>query len=77
MDQHQPRQEPELPYGIVGAHDSLPTFLTSNTDTDMRFLDHGNIVGAITNTKSHDIQPMLDHGDDGGLLCGADTTAEY
>jgi hypothetical protein len=77
MDQHQARQEPELPNGIVRTHDSLPALLARNTDTNVRLLNHGHVVGAITDTKGHDVQAVLDHGHDGGLLRGADTAAEH
>lgn len=46
--QHKSRQETELSNGIICTHDSLTSLFTSNTDTNMRLLNHGNIVGTIT-----------------------------
>jgi hypothetical protein len=75
MHQDQSRQEPELPDGIVRAHDSLSAFFTSNTNTDVSFLDHGNIVGTIANGQSHNFQSTLDHLHNSRFLRRTDTTA--
>lgn len=77
VDKHEPGQETELPDGIVRTHGGLSTFFTSNTHSHMRLLDHGHVVGAITDTKGHDIQPLLHHPHDGRLLRRANTTAQH
>lgn len=77
MHKHQPRQEAELANSIIRAHDRLSAFLTSNTNTHMCLLDHSNVVGTVTDTKRHDVQPMLDHLHHRRLLRRADTTAQH
>lgn len=77
MDQHQAGQEAELADGVVRAHDRLPALLTSDTHADVRLLNHGDIVGAVSDGKCHDIQPVLDQTHNGRLLRGRHTTAEH
>lgn len=75
MHQHEPCQEAELTNRIIRAHDGLTTLFTSNTNTNVCFLNHSNIVGTVTDTKRHDVQPMLDHLHHRSLLRWANTTA--
>lgn len=35
----------KLSDGIIGAHDGLSSFLSSNTDSHISLLDHRNVVG--------------------------------
>ena len=77
MNKHQSSEEAKLTNGIVRRHDSLSTFFTSNTNTDVSFLDHGNVISSITDGKSHDLKTVLDHRHDCSFLRRADTTAEH
>ena len=50
---------------------------TSNTNSDVSLLNHGNIVGTVTDRQSHDIKTVLDHVDNSSLLTGTNTTAKH
>jgi hypothetical protein len=76
VNKHKSLKKTELTDCIVGRHDGLPAFFTSNTNTNVGFLDHGNIVGTITNGQRHDIKADLDKLDDGRLLRRAYSTAK-
>jgi hypothetical protein len=41
--------EPELSNGIIRRTNSLQTFLSTDSHTNMRRLDHGDIIGSIAN----------------------------
>ena len=60
MNEKKLGKEPELSKGVVGGHCSLRTFETEKTASNVRLLDHSNIVGAITNRESHRISSLLD-----------------
>lgn len=45
MDKNKTSEVSKLSDGIIGAHDGLSSFLSSNTDSHISFLDHRNIVG--------------------------------
>jgi hypothetical protein len=60
MHKDQALEEPELAYSIVGGHSRLSTFFTNDTNPDVGFLNHGDIIGPISNRESHDIQAILD-----------------
>lgn len=77
MHQYQSCQEAELSNGIIGTHDGLATFFTSDTHTDVGLLDHSNIIGTITDGKGHDFKTVLDHADDSCLLRGRYTTTQH
>ena len=49
MDEQQLLQEPELRDGNIGTPSSLETFDTRDTNTDMRRLDHADIIGTVSN----------------------------
>src|SRR5579862_360433 len=49
MHQDQSTQKSELANGIIGTHDSLSSLLTGNTNTNVRFLNHGDIICTISN----------------------------
>ncbi|KAH6605615.1 hypothetical protein Trco_004768 [Trichoderma cornu-damae] len=76
VHKHQALQEPELRDGVVGRHGGLPALDTGNAHADIGLLDHGDVVGAVTNGQGHDIQSVLDHGHDRGLLRRADAAAQ-
>jgi len=48
MDEDEALQEPELADGVVGRHGRLATLDARNADTDVGLLDHGHVVGAVT-----------------------------
>ncbi|KAH3676920.1 hypothetical protein OGATHE_001410 [Ogataea polymorpha] len=61
-------KEPELANRVVARHDGLTTLLSSNADSNVSSLDHGHVVGPVTNCQSHHLQRVLDHHDNLCLL---------
>ncbi|KAH0294402.1 phospholipid-translocating P-type ATPase, partial [Aureobasidium sp. EXF-3399] len=57
-------------------HDCLSAFLTSDTNSNMSFLNHGDVVSTIANSQSHDVEPILNHANNGSFLTGTDTTTK-
>mmetsp|Transcript_2404 Transcript_2404/g.6699 ORF Transcript_2404/g.6699 Transcript_2404/m.6699 type:complete len:202 (-) Transcript_2404:233-838(-) len=53
VDQHKVLEESELRDSKVGCVDCLLSFLSRNTDADVRFLDHANVVGTIADSQRH------------------------
>lgn len=45
VDEEQLGEEAELSNGVVGGHGSLRSLETSDTDSDVSLLNHGNVVG--------------------------------
>jgi hypothetical protein len=76
VDEDKPLQETELADGVIRGHDGLAPLLTSDTNADIRLLNHSHVVGAVTNGKSHDIQTLPDHLDDSSLLSRAHSAAQ-
>jgi hypothetical protein len=60
VDEKQFAQIAKLPYGNICASSSLQTFDTADTHTDMSSLNHGNVVGAISNSKQNSFQMTFD-----------------
>ena len=61
---------------IIRRVDGLQTFLTRDTNTDIRSLDHTDVVGAVTNSECHRTETVLDEPDDESLLQWGHTTAD-
>lgn len=74
MHQEQLSQVPELSNGHVGSSRGLKSFNTTNADTHMRRLDHGNIVGSIAYRQEKRFLVSLNQFDDKGLLERRNTT---
>lgn len=64
VNEEQATEEAELSNRIVRRVDSLETFFTSYTDTDIGSLNHRDIIGAITNCQAHGAETFLDKFDD-------------
>jgi hypothetical protein len=75
VNKHETREEAKLANSIIRGHDGCSTFDTSNTNTHVCFLNHGNIVGTIANSKGQAVQTGLDHVNYSSLLARTDTTA--
>lgn len=52
MDKKKLLQEAELADGVVGSTNGLETFFAANADPDVSGLDHGYVVGSVTDGKS-------------------------
>ncbi|KAH3668934.1 hypothetical protein OGAPHI_002689 [Ogataea philodendri] len=76
VNQNQSCQISELTKSIIGRHDGLSTFFTSNTNTHVGSLDHGNIVRTVSNSQCHDIKSILDEFDNGSLLSRRNTATQ-
>ena len=61
--------------GVVGRVDRLQTFFSRNTDSDIRSLDHTDIVGAVSDSKTHHSKVVLDQANNLGFLQGGNTAA--
>ena len=62
--------------GVVGRVDSLKTLFTRDTNTNVRRMNHTDVVGAVTNSKSHGTETILDEPDDKSFLQWRHTTAD-
>lgn len=62
---------------VVRRVDSLQTLLTGNADTDVRCLDHADVVGAVTNGERHRTDAFLDERDNQRFLQWGDTAADH
>jgi hypothetical protein len=51
MDQQQLLQVPELRNGNIGTPSSLETFDTGDTNTNVRRLDHADIIGTVSDSQ--------------------------
>lgn len=51
MNKKQPLQKPKLTYRIIGRSNSLSSFLSSYTYSNMRLHDHADIISPIPNTQ--------------------------
>jgi hypothetical protein len=60
MNEKKLGKEPELSKGVVGGHGSLGTFETEKTASNVRLLNHSNVVSTITNRERHRISSILD-----------------
>lgn len=69
-------QVEELADGVVGRTDGLGAFLAPDADTDMRFHDHGHIVGTVANRKRDPRPVRFTHRYNICLLFWTDTTAD-
>lgn len=58
----------------IGTSGSLETFDTADTDTHMGSLDHGNIVGTVTDGQQQRLAVMLDQLDNQSFLERRNTT---
>lgn len=58
----------------VTSLDSSHTFITVDTNTDVSFLDHVNIVSTISNGKSDFVHAILNQSDNLGLLFRSNST---
>lgn len=77
MDDEHLHQHTEAAKGKVGRTRRLSTFLTKDTQANMGFLDHRDVVGAIADGRCHGmIRRGLDHLDYLRLLNRAHTTAQ-
>lgn len=70
MNQKQLGQEPELRHRVVADSGRLQSLLASDSNTDMGFLNHGNVVGTVSNGKSDGLDAFANHVDKAGLLTG-------
>lgn len=77
MDQNKSLEEAELANGVVRRHDRLATLLAGNAHTNISLLNHGYIVGAVTNGQRHYVEPISDKLNDGSLLRRTDSTTEH
>lgn len=63
--------------GIVRRVDSLQALLSGDADSNVRSLDHANVVRAVTNGKRHGTNAILDQLDHKRLLEWGDTAADH
>ena len=59
MDEQQLREEPELAESVVGGHGSLGALMSEQTATDIRLLNHGDVVRAIADGQRHRVPTFL------------------
>ena len=77
MDKYEASEEAELADGVVRGHNRSTAFHTSNPDTNMRFLNHGDIVGTITDREGQAVEAGLDHVHNSSLLRWTDSATEH
>ena len=79
MHQQQPPQVRELADGVVGRTHGLHSLAPRHADAHVRLLDHGDVVGAVTDRegqrRGHHVR--LDEAHDVGLLQRRDTAGDY
>jgi hypothetical protein len=73
MNQKQFSKESELANCHIGRSRSLETFHTTDTNTNMGGLNHGHIIGTVTNSQKKSLLVTFDELDDQGLLKGRNT----
>lgn len=76
MDREESLQVLELLETKVGGPSGLSTLHSLDTDTDMGSLDHGDVVGSITNRQGDLVQFFADQFDNQSLLKRGNTTAD-
>ena len=70
------RKEAELAKRVVRAHCCLRALVTEQTNANVGFLNHGDIVCAIANRERHGLAAVFDELNREGLLSRAHTTAD-
>ena len=60
MHDEQLRQKAELTKGVVGGHGCLGAFEAEESTADVGFLDHGDIVCAVTDGESECVAAFFD-----------------
>eukprot|EP01137_Pigoraptor_chileana_P037562 Opistho-2@34839 len=73
MHEQEALKEPELRKGEVRGKHGLATLLTTDTNANVRSLNHADVISAVANRKSDDILRLLDELDEERLLQGCDT----
>ena len=77
MYQNQTTEHLELRDGEVGGLDGTQALITVKANSDMSFINHGNIVSSIAHSQSYGISVVfLDHPYDICLLFGRYTAAD-
>lgn len=76
VDKQQLLQVPELADGDVGGTRSLQAFVTRDADSDVRSLDHRDVVRTVADSEQDRLEVLLDKLDDESLLEGRDAAAD-
>jgi hypothetical protein len=76
MDEQELSKVSELSNRNIRTSCGLKTFHTADTNTNMRSLNHGHVVGTITNCQKNGLLVALDKLDDQSLLKGRYSTAD-
>mmetsp|Transcript_27720 Transcript_27720/g.67340 ORF Transcript_27720/g.67340 Transcript_27720/m.67340 type:complete len:204 (-) Transcript_27720:1372-1983(-) len=74
---HQPFQESKLRRGVVGRTDRLRSFLAVNANSDIRLLNHGDVIPSIANCQGCGLATLLDQPHDLRLLQWRHAAADY
>lgn len=59
---------PELSKGVIGRHGSLRSFVSKETDSNVGFLDHSDVVGAVSDAEGHGVSSFLDQANGSSFL---------
>ena len=77
MDEDQPPQLLKLGDGKVRGLNCSHAFVAKQTDSNVGFIDHGDVVVPVTDSHSNQtLVVLLDHADHVSLLFGRDATAD-
>jgi hypothetical protein len=74
MHQQQLLQEPKLTDRDIRTPRRLQALNTRDANADMSGLDHGDVVGAVSDREEDRFQVLFDEFDDEGFLEGGDAT---
>ena len=69
-------QVEELTCGIICGADSLSAFFTANTNSNVSFHNHGNIICTVTDGKSDPFSITFGKCNDISFLFGRNTAAD-
>jgi hypothetical protein len=61
MDKEKRKQLFELPERIITTSGGLHTLMTSDADSNMSFIDHGNVVSSISNGQSGFVRELFSY----------------
>lgn len=75
IKENQPLEVFELTYNVVSSSCGLTAFDSSDSDSDVRGVDHIDIIGAVSNRQSP--APFFDYGGHLLLSLGGDSAANH
>lgn len=77
MNKKQFSKIPKLPDRDIGRPRCLKTFNTTDTNSNMRCLNHGNIICAVADSQQQGLQVSLNKLNNKSLLKGRNTTTIF